>query len=121
MPAELRDRRCIMPRGWHWACPRLRIFGYDKIFALDAGLDELNAIVLHQGLLYRPGTDRAHENRGTDRKRILTVSADAALPAVGAEVKAGATAVGEFGFRFYGSQGVRSDAASIAWKPARKI
>ena len=65
-----------------WACRKAGDFGSDKIFALDAGLDELHGVSFDKGLLCRPGIDLADEaSRARRRKRILPVTADAPLPA----------------------------------------
>ena len=79
-------------------------FGSDRIFALDAGLDELHAIAFDKGCYIGQELTARMKHRGTDRKRILTVSADVALPAAGAEVKAGDTVLGEL-ISVYGSMG----------------
>ena len=103
MPAELPGPALYHAARLELGVPEAQDFGSDKIFALDAGLDELNAISFTKGCYIGQELTARMKHRGTDRKRILTVSADAALPAAGAEVKAGATAVGEL-VSVYGSK-----------------
>ena len=61
MPANLPGPRAYHEERLALGVPEGGDFGSEKIFALDAGLDELNGVVLHQGLLCRPGTDLADE------------------------------------------------------------
>src|SRR6201996_1888793 len=61
--------------------PEAADFGSDKMFALDAGLDELHAIAFDKGCYVGQELTARMKHRGTARKRILTLSADAALPA----------------------------------------
>ena len=58
------------------------------------GLDELHAIAFDKGCYIGQELTARMKHRGTARKRILTVSADAALPASG-DVMAGDGAIGE--------------------------
>ena len=69
-------------------------FGSDKVFALDAGLDELHAIAFTKGCYIGQELTARMKHRGTARKRILTLSADVALPGSG-DVMAGDSAIGE--------------------------
>ena len=79
-------------------------FGSDKIFALDAGLDELNAIAFDKGCYVGQELTARMKHRGTARKRLLTVSADGAVPPPGTEISADAQALGEI-VSVYGSKG----------------
>jgi folate-binding protein YgfZ len=74
--------------------PEGKDFGSDRIFGLDAGLDELHAIAFGKGCYIGQELTARMKHRGTDRKRILVATADTALPAAGA-VAAGETMVGE--------------------------
>ena len=78
-----RARSAIMPRGWSWACRKAGDFGFEKIFALDAGLDELHAVSFDKGCYIGQELTSRMKHRATARKRILTVTADAPLPAPG--------------------------------------
>jgi hypothetical protein len=68
-------------------------FGSDKIFALDAGLDELNAVDFKKGCYVGQELTARMKHRGTARKRLLPVKTDAATP--GASVSAGGKEIGE--------------------------
>ena len=48
-------------------------FGSDKIFALDAGLDELHAVAFDKGCYVGQELTARMKHRGTARKRILAV------------------------------------------------
>jgi hypothetical protein len=58
-------------------------FGSDKMFALDAGLDELHAVAFDKGCYVGQELTARMKHRGTARKRLLLVgSADGSpLPA----------------------------------------
>ena len=59
--------------------PEAGDFGFEKIFALDAGLDELNGVSFTKGCYVgQELTSRMKHRATTQRKRILTVTADAA-------------------------------------------
>jgi folate-binding protein YgfZ len=94
MPADLPG-----PALYHAARLRLGVpegsdFGSDKIFALDAGLDELHAIDFGKGCYIGQELTARMKHRGTARKRLLTVSANNALPA-GGEVMSESGPIGE--------------------------
>ena len=94
MPAELPGPAIYHAARLALGVPEGGDFGSDRIFALDAGLDELHAIAFGKGCYIGQELTARMKHRGTARKRILTVSADAALPASG-DVMAGDTAIGE--------------------------
>jgi folate-binding protein YgfZ len=79
-------------------------FGSDKIFALDAGLDELGAIAFDKGCYVGQELTARMKHRGTARKRILTVRADGALPPSGTTVASDGQELGEI-IAVYGSEG----------------
>ena len=90
MPANLPG-----PQGYHrhrleLGIPEAGDFGLEKIFALDAGLAELNAISFTKGCYIGQELTSRMKHRATSRKRILTVTAEAPLPAEGAVTKGGA-------------------------------
>jgi folate-binding protein YgfZ len=94
MPADLPGPALYHAARLGLGVPEGSDFGSDKIFALDAGLDELHAIAFAKGCYIGQELTARMKHRGTARKRILTLSADAALPANG-DVMAGDNAVGE--------------------------
>jgi folate-binding protein YgfZ len=50
-------------------------FGQDKIFALDADLDELHAVAFDKGCYVGQELTARMKHRGTARKRLLSVAA----------------------------------------------
>ena len=104
MPADLPGPAMYHAARVALGVPEGHDFGSDKIFALDAGLDELNAISFTKGCYVGQELTARMKHRGTDRKRILTVSADAALPSAGTAVMAGDSAIGEL-ISVYGTKG----------------
>lgn len=81
-------------------------FGSDKMFALDAGLEELRAISFNKGCYIGQELTARMKHRGTARKRLLPVSTpdESALPQPGSEVRAGAISLGEI-VSIYGVRG----------------
>ena len=79
-------------------------FGSDKIFALDAGLDELHGVNFAKGCYVGQELTARMKHRGTARKRILGVKSDQPLPLPGTAVMSGATEIGEI-LSVYGSAG----------------
>jgi hypothetical protein len=81
-------------------------FGSDKMFALDAGLEELRGVSFDKGCYIGQELTARMKHRGTARKRLLPVAASDHddLPAAGTEVRAGETSLGEI-TSTYGAQG----------------
>lgn len=79
-------------------------FGSDRIFALDAGLEELNGVSFDKGCYVGQELTARMKHRGTARKRILGLKAPSALPPAGTAILNGATEVGEI-LASYGSAG----------------
>lgn len=81
-------------------------FGSDKMFALDAGLDELHAVAFDKGCYVGQELTARMKHRGTARKRLLPVgSADGSpLPANDVPVTAGAQEIGTIS-SLYGPRG----------------
>jgi len=87
--------------------PEAADFGQDKIFALDAGLDELNAISFTKGCYVGQELTARMKHRGTARKRLLTIEsadgsalvADAPILADGKEI---GTVMSSYGARGFG-------------------
>lgn len=79
-------------------------FGSDKIFALDAGLDELHGVAFDKGCYVGQELTARMKHRGTARKRILTISADGMLPPAGTAVTSGGLEIGEI-ISIYGARG----------------
>jgi folate-binding protein YgfZ len=81
-------------------------FGSDKIFALDGDLDELHAVSFEKGCYVGQELTARMKHRGTARKRLLPISAEASLPQSGT-LKAGARDIGEI-TSVYGARGFAS-------------
>ena len=76
------------PRAYHehrlaLGVPEGGDFGAEKIFALDAGLDELNAVSFTKGCYVGQELTSRMKHRATARKRILTVTRGRAASRVG--------------------------------------
>ena len=104
MPANLAGPRAYHEHRIALGVPEGTDFGFEKTFALDAGLDELNGVSFTKGCYIGQELTSRMKHRATSRKRILTVAADAALPAPGASVTRGDTDIGEL-VSVYGSHG----------------
>ena len=104
MPANLPG-----PRGYHderlsLGVPEGADFGTEKIFALDAGLEELNGVSFTKGCYVGQELTSRMKHRATARKRILGVTADTALSPAGAAVRRGDVDIGEL-LSCHGSRG----------------
>ncbi|HET7084463.1 MAG TPA: hypothetical protein VFI23_06810 [Rhizomicrobium sp.] len=90
MPANLAGPRLYHEHRLALGVPEGSDFGHEKIFALDAGLAELNGVSFTKGCYIGQELTSRMKHRATSRKRILTARADVALPASGAVSKGGA-------------------------------
>lgn len=79
-------------------------FGSDKIFALDAGLGELNGVAFDKGCYVGQELTARMKHRGTARKRIFGVRGSGALPPAGAKIVSDGAEIGEL-VSIYGSEG----------------
>ncbi len=79
-------------------------FGSDRIFALDAGLDELHGVAFDKGCYVGQELTARMKHRGSARKRILVVRAETALPPAGAKIAADGAEIGEI-VSTYGREG----------------
>jgi folate-binding protein YgfZ len=89
MPANLPGPRDYHQHRLAFGVPEAEDFGIEKIFALDAGLAELNAISFTKGCYIGQELTSRMKHRATSRKRILTVTGEASLPAEGAVTRGG--------------------------------
>jgi folate-binding protein YgfZ len=83
--------------------PEAADFGSDRMFALDADLDELHAVDFAKGCYVGQELTARMKHRGTARKRLLAFEASGET-AAGAAVKAGEKDIGEVTFA-YGARG----------------
>jgi folate-binding protein YgfZ len=74
--------------------PEAADFGSDKMFALDAGLDELHAIAFDKGCYVGQELTARMKHRGTARKRLLVVESDSPL-LLNADLRAAGHSIGE--------------------------
>lgn len=74
--------------------PEAADFGSDKMFALDAGLDELHAIAFDKGCYVGQELTARMKHRGTARKRLLLVQSDTPLT-LNADLRANGHSIGE--------------------------
>lgn len=86
------------------AVPEAGDFGFERIFALDAGLEELNGVSFTKGCYIGQELTSRMKHRATARKRILAVMADASLPAPGTALTRGGADIGEL-TSIYGMRG----------------
>ncbi len=89
MPANLPGPRSYHEHRLALGVPEGGDFGFEKIFALDAGLEELNGVSFSKGCYIGQELTSRMKHRATSRKRILTVTANAPLPAAGPVTKGG--------------------------------
>lgn len=104
MPAGLAGAAAWHARRLELGVPEGGDFGFEKIFALDAGLEELHGVAFDKGCYVGQELTSRMKHRATARKRILPVQADGALPAPGTPVTAGGQEVGEI-VSVYGGNG----------------
>ena len=79
-------------------------FGFEKIFALDGGLDELKAVSFEKGCYVGQELTARMKHRATTRKRPLLVAAETELPPAGTLL---AGDIGEI-IAIYGNRGFAS-------------
>jgi len=86
--------------------PESRDFGQDKMFALDADLDELHGVAFDKGCYVGQELTARMKHRGTARKRLLPIETQdgAPLPPTGSAVTAGERDIGEVSST-YGAKG----------------
>jgi len=89
MPANLAGSRAYHQHRLALGVPEAQDFGFEKVFALDAGLAELNGVSFTKGCYVGQELTSRMKHRATSRKRILTVTATEPLPASGPVVRGG--------------------------------
>jgi tRNA-modifying protein YgfZ len=89
MPANLPGPRAYHQHRLALGVPEAADFGFEKVFALDGGLAELNGVSFTKGCYIGQEVTSRMKHRATSRKRILTATADAVLPAAGPVVRGG--------------------------------
>jgi len=87
-PAEYHENRLAL------GVPEAGDFGQEKVFALDAGLEELHGVSFTKGCYMGQELTSRMKHRATTRKRILTVTGQQPLPASGM-LRRGGSEIGE--------------------------
>ncbi len=96
MPTAVASARAYHAHSLALGVPEGGDFGSDKMFALDADLDELHAISFEKGCYVGQELTARMKHRGTARKRLLLVeSTGPDALAAGAELRANGHAIGE--------------------------
>jgi hypothetical protein len=125
-PPELSPSRAYLDRRLALGIPEGADFGSDRMFALDADLDELHGVSFDKGCYVGQELTARMKHRGTARKRLLPVETDGLLPVADTPIAAGerelgiiTSAHGERGFaairldRLEDAQGVALHAAGV--------
>jgi len=86
MPADLPGPEAYHALRLQLGIPESADFGFEKIFALDGGLDELHAISFEKGCYVGQELTARMKHRATSRKRPLTVTAAGEVPPPGTAV-----------------------------------
>jgi folate-binding protein YgfZ len=107
MPAELGGIDAYVHARMALGVPEGADFGFEKLFALDAGLDELHAIDFAKGCYVGQELTARMKHRATTRKRPLTLRAEVALPPPGTALTLGGADIGEI-IAVYGKSGFAS-------------
>lgn len=92
MPDALEGAQAYHTRRLALGVPEGRDFGSDRIFALDAGLDELHGVDFRKGCYVGQELTARMKHRGTARKRLLVVEGQVGE---GDEIRADGHVVGE--------------------------
>jgi folate-binding protein YgfZ len=95
MPENLAGPQDYHARRIELGIPEAGDFGFEKVFALDAGLEELNGVSFTKGCYVGQELTSRMKHRATARKRILAVTADSPLPDSGTPVTRGGAEIGE--------------------------
>ena len=90
MPSNLAGARQYHEARLALGVPEAGDYGVEKVFALDAGLEELRGVSFAKGCYIGQELTSRMKHRATTRKRILTVTADTDLPATGGLSRGGA-------------------------------
>jgi folate-binding protein YgfZ len=95
MPANLPGPHQYHEARLELGVPEAGDFGFEKVFALDSGLEELHGVSFTKGCYIGQELTSRMKHRATARKRILPVTADGPLPAPGTAITRGNNEIGE--------------------------
>lgn len=103
MPAQLSGVEAYHQMRLTFGLPEGPDFGFEKIFALDGGLEELHGVSFTKGCYIGQELTSRMKHRATARKRILAVTAQDDLPQ-SASLTRGGSEIGEI-LSSYGMRG----------------
>jgi len=103
MPDTIANAKAYHAHRVALGVPEAGDFGSDRMFALDADLDELHAVNFEKGCYVGQELTARMKHRGTARKRLLMIEGETALPTSG-ELRAGGHSIGEI-ISTYGTRG----------------
>src|ERR1051326_58873 len=97
MRKDLLDEKSYHEHRLALGVPEGGDFGSDKMFALDADLDELHGVDFDKGCYVGQELTARMKHRGTARKRLLPISTldGPAVPPPGSEIRAESISLGE--------------------------
>jgi len=96
MPGDVLPSDAYLKHRLSLGVPEGADFGSDKMFALDAGLEELHGVSFEKGCYVGQELTARMKHRGTARKRLLLIeSQDGTLPEPGTDVSAAGRSLGE--------------------------
>ncbi|HUO90973.1 MAG TPA: hypothetical protein VMU08_17510 [Rhizomicrobium sp.] len=104
MPAGLAHADAYHAHRLSLGVPEAADFGSDRMFALDADLDELHAVDFAKGCYVGQELTARMKHRGTARKRLLALEASGGVPAPDTAVMADGKSIGEIASA-YGQRG----------------
>jgi folate-binding protein YgfZ len=103
-PATASGEEGYVERRLDLGVPEGADFGQDKIFALDAGLDELHGVSFEKGCYVGQELTARMKHRGTARKRVLAVATLDGSPLPPCDVSAATIEIGSV-ISTYGARG----------------
>jgi hypothetical protein len=95
MPSDVADGGDYRAHRIDLGVPEGIDFGSDKIFALDAGLEELHGVSFTKGCYIGQELTARMKHKSTARKRLLPIESSGELPCAGTPLKAGTREIGE--------------------------
>jgi folate-binding protein YgfZ len=104
MPSAVPGAAAYLERRLEIGVPEASDFGSDKMFALDADLDELHAVDFEKGCYVGQELTARMKHRGTARKRLLPVVTEDDSPLLSGDISVTGRPIGEV-VSVHGSRG----------------
>ncbi len=105
LKADLLETASYHQHRLHLGVPEASDFGNDRMFALDADLEELHGVSFDKGCYVGQELTARMKHRGTARKRLLPIDvAEGELPPEGTDLVAGGRNIGDI-TSSYGARG----------------